>query len=178
MELPVGYYRDNFLLVLDHGDSLYGDLLGDEEKAFSAAFRSRSLAAQRLYVRLISRKGPLFRSDRLRYQEIGDVSGPAAELEAVGLLAVDRPGDLRAAVGLLRRDELLEALAEEGGGWPSQSIRLPELVDRCLSAWPPERVLGSAEALSRLRAAGRCTRSPPTDCSSSATSGRTSPSSS
>jgi hypothetical protein len=143
MELPVGYYRDNFLLLLDHGDSLYGDLLGDEEKAFSAAFRSRSLAAQRLYVRLISRKGPFFRSDRLRYQEIGDVSGPAAELEAVGLLAVDQPGDLRAAVGLLRRDELLEVLAEEGEGWPSQSIRLPELLDRCLSTWPQERLLGT-----------------------------------
>lgn len=141
MELPVGYYRDNFLLLLDHGDSLYADLLGEEEKSFSTAFRSRSLAAQRLYVRLVSRKGPLFRSDRLVYEEIGNVSAPAAELEAAGLLAIDRPGDPRAALGLLRRGELLDALAAEGGGRPPQSILLPELIERCLGTLPPEQVL-------------------------------------
>jgi VRR-NUC domain len=141
VDLPIGYYRDNFLLLLDHGDSLYGDLLGDEEKAFSAAFRGSSLAAQRLYVRLISRKGPVFRSDRVRYKEIGSVADAAAELEAAGLLGIDHPGDLRAAVTLLRRDELLEALASEGGGRAAQSLLLPELIESFLSSLPPERAL-------------------------------------
>ena len=109
MELPVGYHRDDFLLLLDHGDSLNGYRLGQEEKAFSAALRSRSLAAHRLYVRLASHKGPLFRSERLHYGEIGNVSDPAAELEAAGLLANDRPSDVRDALGLLRRGELLDA---------------------------------------------------------------------
>ena len=104
-------------------------------------FQGCSLPAQRLYVRLISRKGPVFRSDRLRYEEIGTVSAPAAELEAAGLLAIDRPSDLRAAVGLLRRDELLGALAAEGVGRPHPSVLRPELIERCLSALPPERVL-------------------------------------
>jgi hypothetical protein len=142
-ELPVGYYRDNFLLLLDHGDSLYKDLLGDEDRAFSSAFRGCSLPAQRLYVRLVSRKGPLFRSDRLHYDEIGDVSAPGAELEAAGLLAVDRPGDLEAAIALLRRDELLDVLAAEGCERPSPPARRAGLVEQCMAAVPPGRLLAS-----------------------------------
>jgi len=150
VELPVGYYRDSFLLLLDHGDSLYADLLGAEEKAFSSAFRSCSLPAQRLYVRLISRRGPFFRTDRLQYAEIGDVTAAGGELQAAGLLAVDRPGDLRAAVALLRRDELLNVLAEAGGGRAAQSVRVPELIERCLTALPPDRILRELRARFRV----------------------------
>jgi len=131
MELPVGYHRDDFLLLLDHGDSLNGYRLGQEEKAFSAALRSRSLAAHRLYVRLASHKGPLFRSERLHYGEIGNVSDPAAELEAAGLLANDRPSDVRDALGLLRRGDCSTRVTPTG--WASGSVP---------SVRPPRRCYG------------------------------------
>jgi hypothetical protein len=66
-ELPVGYYVDNFLAILDFVDDHYDDVLTVDEKTFSRTFRSLSLEARRLYVRLMSRKGPLFRSDTLVY---------------------------------------------------------------------------------------------------------------
>ena len=72
-ELPVGYYLDNFQTILDFVDSHYEDILSADEKSFSQSFRSLSVDARRLYVRLISRKGPLFRSDTLIYNEIADI---------------------------------------------------------------------------------------------------------
>jgi len=64
-ELPVGYYLKNLQTLLGFVDSHYNDHLSADEKNFSQSFRSLSVDARRLYVRLISRKGPLFRKDQL-----------------------------------------------------------------------------------------------------------------
>lgn len=66
-DLPVGYYRDNFLALVDFVREQYGDILTQDEIAYADSFIDLSLNAQRLYVRLISRRGPLFRSDKLSY---------------------------------------------------------------------------------------------------------------
>ena len=73
IDLPEGYYLDNFLTILDFVDEQYEDLLNAAERGFSRNFRELSLAAQRPYVRLICRVGPHFRSDKLSYTEITNI---------------------------------------------------------------------------------------------------------
>jgi hypothetical protein len=113
-ELPVGYYLDNFQRILDFVDNHYDDILTAEEKSFSRGFRSLSLDARRFYVRLISRKGPLFRSDMLIYSEIADVGAAAAELTAEQFLEQDGPWELSEELFLLRKAEILELIENCG----------------------------------------------------------------
>jgi len=110
-ELPVGYYVGNFLAILDFVDSHYDDVLTLDEKTFSRTFRSLSLDARRLYVRLMSRKGPLFRSDTLVYNEIDDIEGAAEELVQKGFLEVNGPWELEHELVLLRKPEILKLIS-------------------------------------------------------------------
>ena len=110
-ELPVGYYVDNFLAILDFVDDHYDDVLTVDEKTFSRMFRSLSLDARRLYVRLMSRKGPLFRSDTLVYNEIDDIEGAAEELVQKGFLEVNGPWELEHELVLLRKPEVLKLIS-------------------------------------------------------------------
>jgi hypothetical protein len=139
-ELPVGYYLNNFQKILDFVDSHYDDILAADEKGFSRGFRSLSLAARRLYVRLISRKGPLFRSDTLSYGEIADIEAAAAELAAEGFLEQDQPQDPADELALLRKEEILELIESNGansGGDPPRiglkTLRKEQLVELALS---------------------------------------------
>ena len=110
-ELPVGYYVDNFFAILDFVDNHYDDVLTVDEKTFSRTFRSLSLDARRLYVRLMSRKGPLFRSDTLVYNEIDDIEGAAEELVQKGFLEVNGPWELEHELVLLRKPEILKLIS-------------------------------------------------------------------
>ena len=65
------YYLDNFQAVLDWIAQRYTDLLTDEEQAFIAAFPALPQPARALFVRMVMRKGDLFRASKLRYAEIG-----------------------------------------------------------------------------------------------------------
>jgi hypothetical protein len=91
--LPDDYYLDNFRLLLNFVESRYQDLLSENEIGFIQSFGNVSEGAQRLYVRLVLRKGPLFRSDKLNYAEIGNLNLAALELRAIGLLDVFCPID-------------------------------------------------------------------------------------
>ena len=105
-ELANDYYVANFTVLLDFVDTLYGDILTAEEEAFSQTFRAVSMDARRLYVRLMMRKGPHFRDDKLDYPEIGDLLVAAKELEANGLMAVNEELGAVELQGLLVRSEL------------------------------------------------------------------------
>jgi hypothetical protein len=110
-ELPVGYYLDNFQRIIDFVDSHYDDILNADEKGFSQSFRSLSVDARRLYVRLMSRKGPLFRSDTLVYSEIIDIEAAASELNQRGFLEVDGSRELENELAVLRKSEVLELIS-------------------------------------------------------------------
>lgn len=96
VELPVFYYLDNFRHVLEHVSGLYENLLTVDEQSFCHRFEHLSRPAQGLLVRLLNRKGELFRSDRVSYAELGDLSRLAEELSAAGLLQIWSPGQLAA----------------------------------------------------------------------------------
>src|SRR5690606_16895876 len=75
VEISPTYYLDNFLALINSVHCRYHGILTDEEQGFRDAFLQLPTNAQCLFVRLVSRKGPLFRVDRLSYTEIDDVEG-------------------------------------------------------------------------------------------------------
>lgn len=79
-ELPEDYYHSNFQQMIDWVNQHYLDLLTADELHWLHGYQRLSRAAQMLYIRLISRKGPIFRLDQLNYAEIGDIETAAAEL--------------------------------------------------------------------------------------------------
>ncbi|MDB5933190.1 MAG: nuclease [Massilia sp.] len=76
------YYLDNFQRVLDWIGERYSDLLTDDEKAFLGTFPSLPQPSRALFVRMVMRKGTLFRASKLNYAEIGCAVEAARHLPA------------------------------------------------------------------------------------------------
>ena len=67
----------------------YADLLSAEETQFIGAFAALPLPSRALFVRLVMRKGCLFRASKLNYPEIGDTRAAAQPLLATGWVEAD-----------------------------------------------------------------------------------------
>ena len=104
------YYLDNFQQVLAWVGLHHGDLLDDEERSFIDRFGQLPQVSQALLVRMIMRKGQLFRASKLRYAEIGCPQAAVQTLVALGWVDADPLLDLTQLFGLLRKDELIQAL--------------------------------------------------------------------
>jgi hypothetical protein len=93
---PPHYYAEKLSAMLAGVEKQYSDLLTDEERRFIRDFSALSAAAQRLFARLVSRKGPLLRVESLRYAEIECTATALHELVAAGFVerAPERPADL------------------------------------------------------------------------------------
>ncbi len=78
------YYLTNFQTVLDWITLRYPDLLHPEENDFIRNFTCLPKTAQALLVRMIMRKGDLFRENKLQYPEIGSTPAAAAQLISQG----------------------------------------------------------------------------------------------
>ena len=89
--LPEGYYLTNFFKILDFVETHHATVLNPQEQAFIANFKQLSIPAQRLYVRLISRRRELFRLDKLSYTEIPDIEGHAEELTDARFMDTNPP---------------------------------------------------------------------------------------
>ena len=102
------YYLNNFQTVLAALAARYADLLSIEEQKFLADFDGLPKASRALLVRMVMRKGELFRASRLNYPEIGAPSAAVAPL--VDLRWVDdRPSlDIDQLQRLLRKAELVQ----------------------------------------------------------------------
>lgn len=112
-DLPADYYRLNFIKLLTHVKSIYQDLLKEEELRFFNAFEALSEDAQKLYVRMLTRKGQLFREDKLQYDEIGDTATCTEELQKAGLLSVLSNHSINDVFSLFTKSEWLDLLAQE-----------------------------------------------------------------
>jgi hypothetical protein len=110
--LRPGYYLVNFETLLGDVERHHGALLSDGERAFLDGFRRLPLDARRLYARLLSRRGPWFRRDRLHYPEIDCESACRALLDQGYATASGATVEQRLA--LARRAELAALLAEPG----------------------------------------------------------------
>jgi len=103
------YYLDNFQRVLDWIAGRYADLLLPEEQDFIARFPALPQAARALFVRMVMRKGHLFRASKLNYAEIGCPVEAARALLPTGWIAVDPEISLDEVFDLLLKPEIAEA---------------------------------------------------------------------
>jgi len=97
------YYLDNFKRVLDWIGERYRDLLVDEELTFLAAFPALPQNARALFVRMVMRKGELFRASKLVYAEIGCPIDASQQLLGTGWVERDP---------VLSLDELFDQLSK------------------------------------------------------------------
>ncbi len=103
------YYLENFQTALAWLRQRYDDLLNDAERAFMGAFEALPKASSALLVRMIMRKGALFRTGKLEYGEIGCPRAAAAPLVDLGWLDDQPLLGLGEAFALLRKAEIAAA---------------------------------------------------------------------
>lgn len=105
--LSTGYHLENFTTLLATVEQTYSDLLTPQEQHFLNSFKALPTLAQNLYVRLIMRKGPYFRKDKLNYSELGAI-GPLLEtLEEHNLVELNPLDNPTACLKLLLKHELI-----------------------------------------------------------------------
>ena len=127
-DLPTGYYLDNFLYFTEFVQNHYSDLLNSTEDRFCAEFSDLSLAEQRLFVRLISRKGPYFRTDKLRYDEIDNLDLALDGLVERGFVSRNHLHDAQAWLNLATKPEVIANF--EVAARSSRKAELCEAVDQ------------------------------------------------
>ena len=103
---PPHYYAGNLLKVVMHVQVLYSDLLTDEERAWGERLAAASEAAQRLFARIVTRKGPLVRVDALDYAEVPARDAALDELGTARLVERCPAAPAEEVLRLLRVDEL------------------------------------------------------------------------
>src|SRR5690606_17339653 len=122
------YYLDNFERVLAWVGQHHGDLLDEDERAFLDAFPQLPRPSRALLVRMVMRKGELFRASKLRYAEIGCALQASEPLVARGWIDPAPALALEQLFALLKKDELLQVFDSAAAG-----LRKTELLD-CLRA--------------------------------------------
>lgn len=152
------YYLDNFEHALDWIGARYADLLTRDELAFIAAFAALPQPSRALLVRMVMRKGPLFRASRLRYDEIGCARAAAAPLAALGWIDERPPLTLEQVFGLLTKAEAEAAFQD---CLPAAPRRKGELLDALRSRFAETRTFdgwhpSAGDTVYLLRAAPLC----------------------
>jgi tetratricopeptide (TPR) repeat protein len=132
------YYLENFRQVLDWISQRYEDLLDEEERAFITVFATLPQPAQALLVRMVMRKGTLFRASKLDYPEIGDVRLAVLPLLACGWVDSRPPLDLNELFHLLRKAELSTCFKNHG---VKSSEKKGDLMERLLPHYPHSQAL-------------------------------------
>ncbi|EGR1560136.1 VRR-NUC domain-containing protein [Vibrio alginolyticus] len=128
VELAPDYYLDNFFKLTQHATEWYSDLLSQDEHKWLSAFESLSKPAQCLLVRLYSRKGCWFRSDKLNYQEIENIQSALDELATHGFVSLSPDLTIQElAANLLTKPEIVTLYPEH-----PKSLKKEALV-ACLS---------------------------------------------
>ena len=100
------YYLDNFQIVLSWIADRYDDLLTVEERALIRQFPVLPQAARALFVRMVMRKGDLFRASKLNYSEIGSTVDAALPLIELAWLSIDPVLDLDQLFEVLLKHEI------------------------------------------------------------------------
>lgn len=144
MEEP--YYLVNFLRVLEDVGTRYGDLLRPGETALAQCFGALPAPAKRLFVRLLTRRGPWIRRDALAYPEVEDLPGALERLSAEGFCEDAGQAPHREAAALLRKGEIEALLSAHGVPFRKAEPR-GALEARLLESVPGRAVLDAAPAV-------------------------------
>lgn len=138
------YYLENFRHVVTWVGSRHHDLLDNRERMLIEKFSALPQSAQALLVRMVMRKGELFRHSKLRYAEIGDIATPAALLAEQGLIDAQPSLSLADVFGLLRKEELQAVFAHALGQDKAatlKSARKDELLAQLQEKFPEAQPL-------------------------------------
>ncbi|WP_221800623.1 VRR-NUC domain-containing protein [Oceanobacter mangrovi] len=127
-DLPPFYYLDNFDQLLAQVLERYHDLLLADELVLLTALMVLPANSRGWFVRLHSRKGRLFRLDRLQYKELHSLSAAMVELAQAGLIRLHPQGQqLLLPVadwsGLFNKSEWLVLLRQGELDLPSELAR-------------------------------------------------------
>lgn len=112
-ELSPYYYRDNFFVLCDAVEAQYADLLTLSERDVLSELRALDQGSQCLFVRLVCRVGPVFRTAKLRYEEIGDLEVPVSELIDKDLASSVEACSISELGSLYTKPELLAAFGPQ-----------------------------------------------------------------
>lgn len=152
------YYLDNFRQVLAWVGERHGDLLDDQERGFLDQFELIPYASQALLVRMVMRKGLLFRASKLRYAEIGCAIEASAALVERGWLETNPMVDITQLFGLLKKDELLAVFGNSAAGQRKtdlfQAMQVEHTEPKPFVSWCE----GLADAAFRLAIGDLCDR--------------------
>ena len=131
------YYWQNFNTILRWVRHHHDTLLDDETRLTLARYESLNTDAQKLWIRLSSRRGQQFRVDGLNYSEI-NLAEAVNTLEGEGWLTVHHAINSPEGVELLKRAELLH-VARENGCMLSTSAKKADILEALLALprpWP------------------------------------------
>src|SRR5690606_7462917 len=136
------------------------DLLNDEERAFMRAFEALPQASSALLVRMVMRKGALFRTGKLDYAEIGCPRAAAAPLVDLGWVDDQPLLGLTEVFALLRKAEIASAfrltarLRAAPKGELMAALAATFIERRTFNAWCPD----VDEVVYRVRVLDLCER--------------------
>jgi DNA polymerase-3 subunit epsilon len=125
--LPIYYYHDHFTEMLSFVTETYGAVLTERHSKFTATFNALSKDAQCLLIRMINRRGRVFRHAAFRYHEIGDPVRALAELTACGQIQPLGEDDYAAFIVCLPKDALIKGGRSAGftdirTSWPKAKL--------------------------------------------------------
>jgi hypothetical protein len=125
------YYLKNFEIVLAWVRERYSDLLDSQELDFIGAFNQLPAASKALFVRMVMRKGSLFRASKLRYEEIGDTRAAVQPLIHSGWIEADPCMTIEQLFALLTKEEVVQAL---GLSRPQSMLKKTDMLEAALAA--------------------------------------------
>ena len=141
---PEDYYQNNCLNLFGYVLERYRDLLVPNEANLLQQYLDASDNAQRLLARLLTRRGPLFRLEKLAYREIDSIDDAVTELSSRGMLNVNPEAPSDQWLALLKKDELLDFLVRlspsRKGTKQVMTLRKAELVSCVLDGIPDRRI--------------------------------------
>ncbi|REE21961.1 VRR-NUC domain-containing protein [Paraburkholderia sp. BL27I4N3] len=142
------YYLLNFERALAWLAQRYDDLFDAHEQAFLREFAALPQSSRALLVRMLMRKGTLFRASRLSYDEIGCPLQAAAPIAALGWVDTEPGLTLDELFALTTRAELMEIFSDAIAMIPgARSLRKPDLLETLRPFYASENDEGGATAL-------------------------------
>ncbi|MFL6551506.1 MAG: VRR-NUC domain-containing protein [Povalibacter sp.] len=131
------YYLSNFEQALDWLRRRYADLLSDEERLFLDQFALLERDTRALLVRLVMRRGPVFRESKIQYEEIGSLERAVQTLADVEWIDCDPMLNADAVGALLPKATLASHLGL------NHSLPKSELCERLIANYPQPRSASS-----------------------------------
>lgn len=148
VELPEKYYLDNFESLLSFVEEKCGSLLSRREKNFYRRFRQLPEAARCLFIRLANRKGSYFRTSKLSYAEIPDLTDTIdllCQQKFFSPLALRHASDLSDILCIFPKVDLLPILRQLDAEWAKgvRALKKPDLVAQSVGHLNHRKLIGA-----------------------------------